>query len=180
MRALLPVPVTLEASPVGAKGGITTDTGRIMSISSWLRMWQWKVYSQPKLTSWLTIGLVGLPCGSTLLNMAVEPSGIIGLSGRMALGNSQGTSGMIGLTATMVSSSGATRTVSFQPNSVWSGGMMMLSQVTRLINCTSYRCQWMGCVSTPLWVMRQICVPSELVAMEAILISLTGRPVNAS
>ena len=28
-------------SPVGAFGGYTNDTGRIMSISSWLRMWQW-------------------------------------------------------------------------------------------------------------------------------------------
>ena len=37
----------------------------------------------------------------------------------------------------MVSSSGLTRTVSFQPSSLASGGMMMLSHVTRLITCTS-------------------------------------------
>ncbi len=49
---------------------------------------------------------VGLPWGSTLLNIAVEPAGIIGLSMRIALGSSQGTSGMIGRRATMVSSSG--------------------------------------------------------------------------
>ncbi len=36
------------------------------------------------------IGLVGLPCGSMLLNPIIEPSGLIGLSGRMALGSSQG------------------------------------------------------------------------------------------
>ncbi len=35
-----------------------------------------------------------------------EPSGIIGFSGRMALGSSNGTSGMTGRRATMVSSSG--------------------------------------------------------------------------
>ena len=43
-----------------------TDTGRIMSISSWLRMWQCQTYSQPKLTSWLVIGgrsgCPGRPC----------------------------------------------------------------------------------------------------------------------
>ena len=30
-----------NASPVGALGGSASSTGRIMSISSWLRMWQW-------------------------------------------------------------------------------------------------------------------------------------------
>ncbi len=38
---LLPFPLTDHASPSGAFGGSATDTGRIMSISSWLRMWQW-------------------------------------------------------------------------------------------------------------------------------------------
>jgi hypothetical protein len=37
---------------------------------------------------------------------------------------------------------------------------MMLSQVTRLITCTSNRWKWIGCVSTPLWVIFQIWVPS--------------------
>ena len=78
----------------------------------------------------------------------------------MLFGISKGSTGMIGRMATMVSSSGLTRTVSFQPSSVGSGGMMMLSQVTRLSTCTSYRWKWIGCVSTPLWVNFQICVPS--------------------
>ena len=63
--------------------------------------------------------------------------GIIGLSGRWLSGTPNGSVGTIGRSATMVSSSGLTRTVSFQPSSVGSGGMMMLSQVTRLITCTS-------------------------------------------
>ena len=33
-----------------------------MSISSWLRMWQWYTYSQPKLTTWLTTS-IGSPSG---------------------------------------------------------------------------------------------------------------------
>ena len=36
----------------------------------------------------------------------------------------------------------------------------MLSQATRLSTCTSYRWKWIGCVSTPLWVIFQIWVPS--------------------
>ena len=63
--------------------------------------------------------------------------GIIGFSGRTEFGTSNGTFGTTGRSATMVSSSGLTRTVSFQPSSLASGGMMMLSQVTRLITCTS-------------------------------------------
>ena len=53
---------------------------------------------------------------------------------------------------------------------------MMLSQVTRLSTCTSYRWKWIGCVSTPLWVMRQIWVPSVALEMGVTLTSLTGRP----
>ena len=35
------VPVAVSnASPAGFTGGSAIDTGRIMSISSWLRMWQ--------------------------------------------------------------------------------------------------------------------------------------------
>ena len=79
----------------------------------------------------------------------------------MLFGTSKGSVGMIGRRATMVSSSGLTRTVSFQPSSFASGGMMMLSQVTRLRTCTSYRWKWIGCVSTPLCVIFQICVPSS-------------------
>ncbi len=84
----------------------------------------------------------------------------IGLSGRMLFGTSKGTTGMIGRRATIVSSSGLTRMVSFQPSSDGSGGMMMLSQVTRLRIWTLNRWKWNGCVSTPLWVIFQIWVPS--------------------
>ena len=67
---------------------------------------------------------------------------------------------MIGRRATIVSWSGLMRTVSFQPSSMGSVGMMMLSQVTRFSTCTSYRWKWIGWVSTPLCVIRQIWVPS--------------------
>lgn len=70
----------------------------------------------------------------------------------------------MGRTAMMVSSSGLTRTVSFQPSSVASGGMMMLSHVTRLSTWTSLRWKCSGWVSTPLWVIFQICVPSGATA----------------
>lgn len=72
-------------------GGSASDSGRIMSISSWLRMWQWMTYSQPKFTRELTMVPVGLPCGSMLLKPTVELIGIMGLSGRMAFGTSKGT-----------------------------------------------------------------------------------------
>ena len=78
----------------------------------------------------------------------------------MLFGTSNGSVGVIGRTATIVSSSGLTRTVSFQPSSLASGGMMMLSQVTRLISWTLNRWKWIGCVSTPLCVIFQIWVPS--------------------
>ena len=63
--------------------------------------------------------------------------GIIGLSARTAFGTSKGTCGTTGRSATMVSSSGLIRTVSFHPSSFASGGMTMLSHVTRLSTCTS-------------------------------------------
>ena len=69
-------------------------------------------------------------------SVALAP-GIIGFSSRMLFGTSNGSVGTIGRRATIVSSSGLTRTVSFQPSSVGSGGMMMLSQVTRLSTWTS-------------------------------------------
>ena len=37
----VPEPPSVLVRPLGAIGGSTRDTGRIMSISSWLRMWQW-------------------------------------------------------------------------------------------------------------------------------------------
>ena len=67
----------------------------------------------------------------------MSPNGIIGLRGRTAFGTSNGTFGMIGRRATIVSSSGLIRTVSFQPSSLGSVGMMMLSHVTRFTIWTS-------------------------------------------
>ncbi len=144
-----------------------------MSISSWLRMWQCHTYSQPKLMVLFVIGRgqrVALRVGVEE-HRSGEPAGIIGLSGRTELGTSKGTCGMIGRSATMVSSSGLIRTVSFQPFSFASFGMMMLSHVTRLSTWTSYRWKWIGWVSTPLWVTRQICVPSVASLIGVILTS---------
>jgi hypothetical protein len=54
----------------------------------------------------------------------------------------------------------------------------MLSQVTRFSTCTSNAWKWMGCVSTPLWVIFQICVPSPATAMGvASTAPARGRPV---
>ena len=78
----------------------------------------------------------------------------------MLFGTSNGSAGTIGRSATIVSSSGLMRTVSFQPSSDGSVGMMMLSQVTRLRSWTLNRWKWIGCVSTPLCVIFQIWVPS--------------------
>ena len=103
------------------------------------------------------------------------PIGIIGSSGRMLFGISNGSVGTIGRSATIVSSSGLTRTVSFQPSSDGSVGMMMLSQVTRFRTCTSYRWKWIGCVSTPLWVIFQIWVPSAPSEIGCTLMSPFGR-----
>ena len=60
----------------------------------------------------------------------------------------------------MTSSSGFIRTVSFQPSSLGSGGLIAPSQPTRLITCTLNRWKWMAWVSTPLCVIFQIWVPS--------------------
>ena len=121
------------------------------------------------------IAVVGLPCGSMLLNIAVEPVGSIGFRGRTELGTSNGTFGTTGRSATMVSSRGDMRTVSFHPSSFASGRMTMLSQVTRLSSWTSNRWKWIGCVSTPLCVNRQICVPSAVVEIGVALTSAAAR-----
>ena len=52
-------------------------------------------------------------------------------------GSGKGGAGATGRRATMVSCSGLTRTVSFQPSSVGSFMVMMLSHATRLRSCTS-------------------------------------------
>ncbi len=51
---------------------------------------------------------------------------------------------------------------------------MMLSQVTRFSNCTSYRWKCSGCVSTPLCVSFQISVPSVPTEIGVIL-SVVGK-----
>ena len=73
-RRLLPLPVMTQVIVSALSGASATATGRIMSISSWLRMWQCQTYSQPKLTYWLVIGAVGLPAGSMLLK-PIDASG---------------------------------------------------------------------------------------------------------
>src|SRR4051794_24839015 len=102
----LSVCVALSNTSVSAlNGGSASSTGRIMSISSWDRMWQWYTYSQPKLTS-AFVTVVTLPFGSTIspLGSMSAPSGIIGLSGRMLFGTSNGRVGTIGRSAMIVSS----------------------------------------------------------------------------
>ena len=151
-------------------------------------MWQCHTYSHAKSTISFTMGAIGLPFASVLLNPASMPSapfceplapmGIMGLSGRLLSRIPNGSVGAIGRTATIVSSSGLTRTVSFHPSSVGSGGMMMLSQVTRLMTCTLYRWKWSGCVSTPLCVIFQIWVPSAPDAM-GVTWRLLGNPVES-
>ena len=105
-----PAAVTVKAG-AAAKAVLTvTLTGRIMSISSWLRMWQCHTYSQPKLTIWLMIGATGLPFASVLLKPAsvplgpftepLAPRGIIGFSGRTLSGAPNGIDGTIGRMAT--------------------------------------------------------------------------------
>ncbi len=133
-------PVVVSTGAAGKVRDTLTEIGRIMSISSWLRMWQCQTYSQPKLVRTLVIGgFMGFANASTLLNIAVEPSGIIGLSGRTLSGSPKGIFGMIGLKATMVSSKGLTLRVSFQPSSLRSGFLMIPSQPARFSTCTSKR-----------------------------------------
>ncbi len=62
----------------------------------------------------------------------------------MLFGISNGTVGTMARMATIVSSSGLIRTVSFQPSSDGSVGIMMLSHVTRLSTCTLNRWKWIG------------------------------------
>ena len=78
----------------------------------------------------------------------------------MLSGTPKGSLGATGRKATMMSSSGFIRTVSFQPSSLGSGGLTTPSQPTRLITCTLNRWKWIEWVSTPLWVIFQIWVPS--------------------
>src|SRR5450759_2770066 len=103
--------VEVTTGGAGSARGTKTVTGRIMSISSWLRMWQCHTYSQPKSTISFEIGAIGLPFESVLLNPASVPfgpfrdptacSGIAGFSGRQLSGTPNGTVGTIGRTATM-------------------------------------------------------------------------------
>src|SRR5450631_1004069 len=94
----------------GSARFVASVTGRIMSISSWLSMWQCHTYSQPKSTTVFTIGLMGLPSASVLLNPAslpvgpatepCAPSGSAGLRRRLLSGIPNGRVGLIGRTAT--------------------------------------------------------------------------------
>ena len=94
------------------------------------------------------------------VNCPVEPSGVVTSNGRMLSGSPKGSFGVVGRIATMMSSSGFMRTVSFQPTSFGSGFRIAPSQPTRLMTCTLNRWKWIACVSTPLCVIFQIWVPS--------------------
>ena len=98
--------------------------------------------------------------GSMLVKPMPEPSGMAGLSGRRLSGMPKGSFGGVGRSATIVSSSGLVRMVSFQPSSFASGGRICPSQPTRFTSCTSKMWKWTGWVSTPLCEIFQSCVPS--------------------
>src|SRR6185369_3471360 len=85
-----------------------------------------------------------------------EPGGSVGSSRRVLAGSENGSVWLTGLNATMASSSGFILTVSFQPISLSSGGLMAPSQPTRLITWTLKRWKCTGWVSTPLWVIFHI------------------------
>ena len=59
-----------------------------------------------------------MPSGLMFREARVEPIGMVGSSGRMLSGTPNGSLGATGRKATMQSSSGFIRTVSFQPNSL--------------------------------------------------------------
>ncbi len=121
---------------LGALGGIPAAVERIMSFSSCASMWQCQVNSEPKLIRWFT-SVVGCPVGSKNPSAAVlstVPNGVVGSTGRMLLGTSKGNVGVIGLKAMIVSCNGFILTVSFQPSSVGSGHLTLLSQATRLMS----------------------------------------------
>src|SRR4030042_1419757 len=81
-------------APIGTLS--LTTRGRIMSFSSWPRMWQCHTYSCPKLAMMLTVGVSSSGCpvfGLMLVKPSKEPSGIAGFRGRMLLGTGKGSLG---------------------------------------------------------------------------------------
>ena len=93
----------------------------------------------------MVVTVTGLPvCGSMFAKPIVEPCGMVGSSRRTLSGTPKGSLRSIGRMATMMSSSGFIRTVSFQPSSFASGGWIAPSQPTRLITCTLNRWKWIG------------------------------------
>ena len=135
--------------------------GRMKSISSWLSMWQCHTYSSRSPSR--VFGTV-TACPVSGSNVLIgEPTGMDGSIGRMESGSLNGRTGICGRRATMVSSSGCMRTVSFEPISPGSGAYFAPSQPTRLTSCTSNRWKCTGWLSTPLCVIFQICVPSPRV-----------------
>src|SRR5450759_2535242 len=122
--------------PEGTGGATWWMMGRIMSFSSWPRMWQCHTYSHPKLTLALTLkALFTLPVAGSIPEIAGEttPSGIVGSRERTLSGSGKGTTGVMGCRATRMSSSGFIRTVSFQPASLASIARIEPSQPTRLM-----------------------------------------------
>ena len=86
--------------------------------------------------------------GSNVAIVAVD--GLVTSIERTLSGNPNGTFGATGRRATIASSSGFIRTVSFQPNSFGSGGFTMPSQPTLFMSWTLNKWKWMAWVSTPL------------------------------
>src|SRR5512146_2765453 len=124
---LLPLPESTAVTLAGGAGATARAAGRIMSISSCARMWQCQTYSQPKLVISLTT-VTGLLPVSILakpgaLFALLAPMGSVTSNGRTLLGRLQGRFCFIGFKATMMSSNGFIRTVSFQDTSLSSGGL---------------------------------------------------------
>ena len=124
---------------VGAAGATLKMIGRMKSFSSWPRIWQCQTYSWPKLVITL-VTVTGLPSGSMSAKPIGESGAMVGSRYRTLSGTVNGTVDALGRRATIASSPGFTRKVSFQPVSLASGGrMVMPSAAMRLINCTLKR-----------------------------------------
>ena len=144
--------VSIEAA-LGAAVATSRIMGRMKSFSSWPRMWQCHTYSQPKSVAALLM-MMGLPSAG-LVTLRLALAGWMTFSDRLLLVSLKGSRGEMGRKATTMSSSGFIWTVSRQPYSLAAGILIMPSQPTRFMICTSKRWKCTGWVSTPLWVIFQ-------------------------
>jgi len=96
------------------------------------------------------------------------PAGFDGSSRRALRGWPNGTFGALPRIATTTSSSGFSRSVSFQPTSSVAGGLTVPSQPTRLTSCTSTMLKWIEFDQKPLSTSFQICIsPSPMMSVGA-------------